>query len=245
MITTEQIKEKMGSLTKAEMQAFMDGLAEEDRKKVQELLLEELQKRKSQQQLTPEELKQKELRNKQLSADVASLEYIEISNKRNEKFAGVLMGIINQHQAKGDSVGTNSISDVKAANSAGNGSTGVAGSISATNSAAKESLNGADVLDLTEKVKFVDEKGQPQEYSVDDLATNNKFATLSDVAQQNFLKAFSDPDRGKSPLRLLFDKGKKGFLAIFGVVGTGAPWSGRGCWVASTVGMVSGPTLPT
>jgi len=135
-----------------------------------------------------------------ISSDIASLEYISIANKRNEKFSGSLINIINANQEKDGDAGLNKIKNAL--------------------------LGGQKVLDLSEKIKFVDEKGQTQEYSVEDLATDNKFTTLSDVAQQNFLKNFSNPDRGKSDARLKFDKTKKWFLAGFGVVGMGAGVAG-------------------
>lgn len=135
-----------------------------------------------------------------ISTDIASLEYMSIANKRNEKFSGSLINIINANQEKDGDAGLNKIKNAL--------------------------LGGQKVLDLSEKIKFVDEKGQTQEYSVEDLATDNKFTTLSDVAQQNFLKNFSDPDRGKSDARLKFDKAKKWFLAGFGVVGIGAGLTG-------------------
>jgi len=135
-----------------------------------------------------------------ISSDIASLEYISIANKRNEKFSGSLINIINANQEKDGDAGLNKIKNAL--------------------------LGGQKVLDLSEKIKFVDEKGQTQEYSVEDLATDNKFTTLSDVAQQNFLKNFSNPDRGKSDARLKFDKAKKWFLAGFGVVGMGAGVAG-------------------
>jgi hypothetical protein len=151
--------------------------------------------RDKQQQKIQQQGEQK-IKQNNFSTDIASLEYMSIANKRNEKFSGNLINIINANQEKDGDVGLNKIR--------------------------KALLGGPKILDLSEKIKFVDEKGQTQEYSVEDLATNNKFVTLSDVAQQNFLKAFSDPDRGKSDMRLKFDKVKNWFLPVFGVVGIGS-----------------------
>ena len=154
-----------------------------------------------------------------ISSDIASLEYISIANKRNEKFSGSLINIINANQEKDGDAGLNKIKNAL--------------------------LGGQKVLDLSEKIKFVDEKGQTQEYSVEDLATDNKFTTLSDVAQQNFLKNFSDPDRGKSDARLKFDKAKKWFLAGFGVVGIGAGVTGTLLAINASLGAAAFLTAAT
>jgi hypothetical protein len=162
------------------------------------------------QRVLPEQQEKKRAQDK-ISADIASLEYMSIANKRNEKFSGNLISIINANQEKDGDTGLNKIKNAL--------------------------LGGQKVLDLSEKIKFVDEKGQAQEYSVEDLATDNKFATLSDVAQQNFLKSFSDPDRGKSDARLKFDKTKKWFLAGFGVVGIGAGLTGTLLAINASLGV--------
>jgi hypothetical protein len=143
-----------------------------------------------------------------LGQQLATAELLAISTKRNEKFSGQLHNLIMSNQEKDGDAGISRIANAL--------------------------MGGGKVLDLTEKVKFNDENGKEIEYSADDLVTGNKFSTLSDKAQQNFLAAFSDPNRGKSDTRKTLDKSKKWFLAGFGLVGTASGIAGLGLLIAGT-----------